>query len=245
MRVGSTSLLWLCLCLGSWSLPAAEPVQVHIVSEVWEDYTNADGTGLAWDLVRKVFEPAGVLVKAEGMTYTRAVGLVQRGKADAWIGAYQNEVESAIFPTWHYDVDPIYALGLANNNAPRLDTLGVYRLVWMRGYDYQDQLPNVRNYTELQSKNGILNMLTSHRADFYLDAEPEVKELLAKAEQPALYRVTLLTSLPSYLGFVPNARGQQLADLFDRRMAELVKSGELKPIFQRWQQPYPFDPESP
>jgi len=29
--------------------------------------------------------------------------------------------------------------------------------------------------------------------------------------------------------------------LFDHRMETLVKSGELKPIFERWKQPYPFD----
>ncbi len=245
MRFGIASLLWLCLSFGAWPLAAAEPVQIHIVSEVWEDHTNADGSGLAWDIARTVFEPTGVLVKAESMPYTRSVGLVQRGQADAWIGAYPNEVSSAVFPRWHYDIDPIYALGLVNSPSPTLDTLGVYRLIWLRGYDYQDQLPNVRNYKELQSKKGVLEMLKNHRADFYLDAEPEVRNLLTKAEQPALYSVTLLASLPVYFGFAPGARGQQLADLFDRRMAELVKSGELKPLFQRWKQPYPFNKESP
>jgi hypothetical protein len=29
--------------------------------------------------------------------------------------------------------------------------------------------------------------------------------------------------------------------LFDQRMDTLVKSGKLKPIFERWKQPYPFD----
>jgi polar amino acid transport system substrate-binding protein len=29
--------------------------------------------------------------------------------------------------------------------------------------------------------------------------------------------------------------------LFDKRMNELVADGSLRPIYQRWQQPYPFD----
>jgi len=29
--------------------------------------------------------------------------------------------------------------------------------------------------------------------------------------------------------------------LFDHRMETLVKSGELKPIIERWKQPYPFE----
>jgi hypothetical protein len=29
--------------------------------------------------------------------------------------------------------------------------------------------------------------------------------------------------------------------LYDRRMAQLVEQGSLRPLFERWQQPYPFD----
>lgn len=28
--------------------------------------------------------------------------------------------------------------------------------------------------------------------------------------------------------------------VFEQRMAVLVESGELKPIFEHWKQPYPF-----
>lgn len=44
-----------------------------------------------------------------------------------------------------------------------------------------------------------------------------------------------------YLAFARSQRGEALRDVFDKRMAELVRSGELKPIFERWKQPYPFD----
>ena len=42
------------------------------------------------------------------------------------------------------------------------------------------------------------------------------------------------------LGFADNERGRALRTLYDQRMAVLVKTGDLKPIFQRWKQPYPF-----
>jgi len=247
MRTGLHTLLWMCLGLCPLSLRAAEPLpaQIHIVSEVWEEHTNADGTGLGWDIVRKVFAPAGLQLKIESMPYTRSVGLVQRGQADAWIGAYLNEVDGAVYPQWYYDIHPVYALGLVGSADPTLDTLGAYRLIWLRGYDYQDQLRNASNYTEVQQGSGVLEMLKAHRAEFYLDDESEIQILLGKAAHPELYKATALANLPIYLGFAPTARGQQLADLFDQRMSVLVKSGELRPIFQRWQQPYPFDEELP
>ena len=56
-----TVLLAMLLSLAPWAVAAeGVPKQIHLVSEEWLDYTNADGTGVAWDVLRKVFEPAGV-----------------------------------------------------------------------------------------------------------------------------------------------------------------------------------------
>jgi len=174
--------------------------------------------------------------------YTRSIGLVQRGEADAWVGSYRNEVDAGVlYPRWHYDVDQISALGLITLPAPNMATLGEFRLVWMRGYEYQRYLPNLTRYREVQRQSDILNMLNLDRTDFYIDARTEVDEALKAASDPARYRITDLTRLPLYLGFADNPRGRALARLFDRRMARLVESHSLRPLFERWQQPYPFD----
>lgn len=54
-----------------------------MVSETWTRYTQEDGRGVAWDLLRAVYEPAGVRLRIANEPYTRAVGLVLRGEADA------------------------------------------------------------------------------------------------------------------------------------------------------------------
>lgn len=111
-----TVLLAMLLSIAPW-VTAAEgmPKQIHLVSEEWLDYTNADGTGVAWDVLRKVFEPAGVKVVTQSAPYSRAVGLVKRGEADAWVGSYKEENDDNLYPRWHFDMDHIYALGLAAN----------------------------------------------------------------------------------------------------------------------------------
>jgi ABC-type amino acid transport substrate-binding protein len=189
-----------------------------------------------------VFEPEGIELVIQSVPYTRSIGLVQRGEADAWVGSYRNEVDEGVFyPRWHYDVDQISALGLIELPAPSLATLGEFRLVWMRGYEYQRYLPNLTRYREVQRQSDILNMLNLGRTDFYIDARTEVDEALEAASDPARYRITDLTRLPLYLGFADNPRGRALAQLYDRRMAQLVEQGSLRPLFERWQQPYPFD----
>ncbi len=221
---------------------ASMPEQVRIASEVWEGHTHADGTGLAWDIMRLVFEPAGVALQIQSVPYTRSIGLVQRGEADAWVGSYLNEVDDGVFyPRLPYDADQIGALGLTEQPLPSLANLGEFRLVWIRGYEYQRYLPNLHDYREVQRRSGILAMLDLGHADFYIDALTEVEELLATTSAPQRYRSTVLTALPLYLGFADNPRGRALAELYDRRMELLLEEDRLREVFVRWQQPYPFD----
>ncbi|MBA6117527.1 transporter substrate-binding domain-containing protein [Pseudomonas putida] len=240
-----TVLLAMMLSLAPWAMAAEGlPRQVHLVSEVWFDYTNADGTGVAWDVLRKVFEPAGVKVVTQSAPYSRAVGLVKRGEADAWVGSYKEENGDNLYPRWHFDMDHIYALGLASKPVPTLATVGQYRLAWVRGYDYSNYLPNAKNFREIQRREGILPMLEHDRVDFYIDAQTEVDYVLGQSPQPQRFRRTHVAELPLYLAFSRSEQAKALRDLFDRRMAELVRSGELKPIFEHWKQPYPFTTDS-
>jgi ABC-type amino acid transport substrate-binding protein len=235
-------LLWSVISFASGLVSAAELTQIRIASETWEGHTHADGSGMAWEIFRAVFEPAGVQLDIQSVPYTRSIGLVQRGAADAWAGSYLNEVEQGVFyPRWNYDADQIAALGLLDKPIPTQESLGEFRLAWMRGYEYQRYLPNLRQYREVLRRSGILGMLDMGHADFYLDALTEVEDVLSTASQPNRYRVTQLTKLPIYLGFADTPRGRTLAELFDKRMDSLVANGSLRPIFQRWQQPYPFD----
>ncbi|WP_160107573.1 substrate-binding periplasmic protein [Pseudomonas izuensis] len=220
---------------------ATTPSVIHLASEEWEDYTAADGHGLGWDVLRQVFEPAGVQLDIRTEPYLRAMGLAQRGEVDACVGSYRDESDELLYPRWNFDTDHIYALGLASSPVPTPETLGNYRLAWVRGYDYQDYLPNIRHYDEVIRRTSIVSMLTYKRADFYIDALTEVDYVLNRARDPSQFRSTHVAELPLYLCFAKTPEARTLMALFDRRMEELVKSGELKPIFERWKQPYPFD----
>ncbi|HCS44995.1 MAG TPA: ABC transporter substrate-binding protein [Pseudomonas sp.] len=217
------------------------PSVIHLASEEWEDYTAADGHGLGWDVLREVFEPAGVKLDIRTEPYIRSMGLAQRGEVDACVGSYHDEASDLLYPRWNFDTDHIYALGLSSNPVPTPETLGNYRLAWVRGYDYQDYLPNVHRYNEVMRRTGILSMLVHNRADFYIDALTEVDYVVRRARDPSQFRRTHIAELPLYLCFADTPRARTLMALFDQRMETLVESGRLKPIFERWKQPYPFD----
>ena len=238
---------WLGMLLGGLlsctanALEQTLPAEIHVASEVWENHSNADGTGLAWDLLRAVFEPAGVKLVADSEPYTRSIGLAQRGKVDAALGMYRDEVDDLDFPRWPYAADRVVALGLTRLPKPTLQTLANYRLIWVRGYAFQDQLHSVGRYQEVQRREGIPAMLREGRADFYIDDDAEVDFLLASLEQPTDLQVTELQLLPLYLAFARTERGRALKQLYEQRMDVLVRSGSLRAIFNRWKDHYPYD----
>ncbi len=236
-------LLTLLCVIPAWVLAQDEsvvPGKIMLASEAWDDYTNADGSGLAWDVLRQVFEPVGITLQTRIEPYTRSVGLAQRGEVDGWVGSYRDEVTGVLYPHWKLDSDAIYALGLATSPIPSVATLGEYRLAWVRGYRYEAYLPNVRRFNQIQRRDGILPMLQHGRADFYIDALSETQYVLKQARDPSAFRLTHIIDLPLYVGFADTERGRSLRTVYDQRMAVLVKSGVLKPIFQRWNLPYPF-----
>ena len=235
---------WLLILLCAF-MPLAyadeAPGKVMLASEAWDDYTNADGSGLAWDVLREVFEPAGIQLQTRTVPYTRSVGLAQRGEVDGWVGSYRDEATGVLYPHWNFDSDHIYALGLASTPTPTLATLGDYRLAWVRGYKYEEYLPNVHRFNQIERRDGILPMLQHGRADFYIDALSEAKYVLSQSEEPSKFQLTHIAELPLYIGFADTERGRALMAVYDQRVEALVKSGELKAIFERWKQPYPFD----
>ncbi|UXV19138.1 transporter substrate-binding domain-containing protein [Pseudomonas fluorescens] len=235
---------WLLIMMCASSLVLADeapvPGKVMLASEEWNNYTNKDGSGLAWDVLRQVFEPAGITLQTRTVPYTRSVGLAQRGEVDGWVGAYRDEARGVLYPHWHFDADHLYALGLATAPTPSLATLGNYRLAWVRGYRYEAYLPNLHHFNQIERRDGILPMLQHARVDYYIDSLTEAKHVLSQSDEPSQFKLTHIAELPLYLGFADTERGRALMAVYDRRMAALVKNGELKPIFERWKQPYPF-----
>lgn len=237
---------WIFCLLTCLLLPvqAAEraPAQIRIISDIWPGYTNSDGSGLAWEIMRLIFEPAGVKVTHRSETYTRAVGLVQRGEGDAWLGSYGEEgLDNVIYPRQTYALDPVSALALASKPVPSLADIGSYRLAWMQGYGYQRYLPGVQRYQEVRARVGVLEMLDRDRADYYIDALPELQHIQAASSEAPRYRITVLTALPMYPGFADTASGRALAALYDRRLAAISEDGSLRALYQRWNQAYLFD----
>jgi polar amino acid transport system substrate-binding protein len=235
-----TCLLLVCLPVIS---VADEVSELIVSSEEWEGATQADGTGLYWDILRKVYEPVGVKVNWSIASYARSVALVKQNRADAWVGSYLDEESGIIYPASHFDADDVSALFIKKADQPWRGeaSLEGKDVAWIKGYELHEYLDAKFNNRELINRDSVIQLLDLGRLDFFIDARPEIEshfgEVIAKDSR---FAVETIKKLNLYLGFANTLKGKRLAEIFDERFPELIKSGELKPLFEKWEFEYIF-----
>lgn len=225
------------------SSQAAEFSNIRFASEAWEGITNPDGTGLCWEVFRRIYEPAGVKVEFDIMPYARATQAVQNKKADASVGVYSNEYDGVLFPQWHYLQDVVLVIFKKGAVAAWEGEKSLRgNIGWMRGYAFDRYLRNPPAFLEVDTRKSGLKMLEAGRLDFFLDTEGELLGALEEGMiDRSAYRIETISTLNVYLAFADNERGKALLNLFDERMETLVRAGELKPIYDKWNLRYPFE----
>ncbi len=236
---------WLCcsllLALLVGGTAAAEPLErVRIAADHWPEYTEPDGSGLGFDIMREVFAGTGIRVEFEIMPYLRCQGLVKRGEFDLFMDSYEHEVEGVHYPRWHYDLERVSALGLASRPLPQFERAEQYLLVWRRGYSFNKYAPAARNFREISTGESVLKILDRGHADYYISNEEDMDILLRESRQSQRYRYITFAHLKLFPAFTDSERGRALAAVYDRRMDEPVRRGTLKRYSRQWDEPYPF-----
>ncbi len=214
----------------------SQVTEINITSEEWDGATNADGTGLYWDLVKLVFEPAGVKVNISSAPYARGVHEVEAGSKDAWVGAYADEEDFAVFPEHHFDTDKVSACFIKGKcpGWQGISSLKDKRLAWMRGYGYDEYFDFKPEFQEIDNRVSGLKMLKNNRFDVLIDASVEIGDALNKnPELKGEVEIKELLKLKLFVAFVGTDRGKELLKIWDTRMAELIKSGELKKLYEK------------
>lgn len=234
---------WLTLACFSGMASAQELTKITIASEEWEGATHPDGTGLYWDIIRRVYEPEGIKLKLNITSYARAVALVKQKRADAWVGSYLDEEQGVVYPASHFDADDVSALFIKKENQPweGETSLEGKNVAWIKGYELHEYLDAKFNNRELLNRDAVIEYLDDGRLDYFIDALPEIQTHFGEAlEKDPRFSVETIKKLNLYLGFSNTAKGRALADIFDRRFPELIKSGELKALFDKWEFSYIF-----
>jgi hypothetical protein len=193
----------------------------------WQDYTEKDGSGVYYQIVDEAFKDS-IHINKQSSTWERAVRIFEAGKADILIGAYKGLRSGFLTSTFHIDYESEVMivgknkLALANAMAGKASAnacaSAAYELVDEK-ISKDITLYRSDFFTcERMFKMGRVNVLIDYPynlADLQKDYPSEV----------------IFDSLPIFLLFHNNERGQYLKWVFDNGIKKAYREDRLKPQF--------------
>ncbi len=218
---------------------------IHVVTPEWPRQTQADGTGLFFEILRNVYEPVGITLTYEFVPWKRAERMIQKKQADVRVAVVRSRPDQ-LMPIYPLYVD--YTVAVFKKTAVQrwkgMETLDGQRAVSMRGYNFH-KFPEFEgihiDWAEVNTHKQAWKMLHYDRVDFYIDALIDVGHYIRTHHiDMTPYQMEILYSKNAYLEFAHTPRSETLLHIYERRIVELLRSGDLERIFAKWN--VKFDP---
>lgn len=222
---------------------------IHIVTPAWKNQTHADGTGLFFEILRRVYEPEGIRMEFEIVPWKRAHAMIDANQADARLAIIRTSPDQWM-PRYPLYVD--YTVAVFRPETIQQwkgrESLDGKRAVTMRGYQLWDlsYFDGLRlDWSEVNTHEQAWKMLDSGRVDVYLDALIDVEPYIHEHQvDRRRYRLEVLYGRNAYVEFAHSERSERLMAIYERRIVELQESGELEALFRKWGVRFtPFVPE--
>ncbi len=221
------------------TLATEAPIRLQLVCEEWKGFTNKDGSGLYWDILRAVYKKHNIQLNLKTVPWKRATSLVLQNQRDAVVGEYFLESANYRYPNLHLAIeDPVVALFepiIKDDGILHMDNKQVG---WIRGYDFIEHLNTHVNYVEFNDIKQGIKLLKVGRIDLLLDYEQSIK-LIAEKEGFDISEFEFTPVLPGkklFLAFANRDRSQQFIEIFEQEMWHLYISGKLAELYEKWGQ---------
>jgi polar amino acid transport system substrate-binding protein len=218
------------------SAPTNNHNSLFIVTPSWKNFTEEDGSGFYFELLKKIFEPLGVSIQFQITPWPRSVAMVSLNQADALVGSYKEQVEQ-----FHYPQQPIWidisavAFKKTQTNWVGSESLKNKNVGWIRGYGYDAYINVDMNISKLIDNKQAWKLLELDRIDFYLDSLTDLKLYMADNNiDRALFQIENILTKSLYVRFGKTEKGKVFAENFDQGILELQNNGQLKALYLKW-----------
>lgn len=220
--------LWIVVLLAlTTSVSAAETVLV--VTDEWATFSNKDGSGYYFDIIRAVYPSPQFDVKIEFLPYARSLMLVMEGKADIVLGIYDGDVPEAQRSADPIEIDSVDALTTPDiaQHWNGLESFSKKRVMARTDYGFDEMLPADAIYSEYHSLPSIIKMLVARKIDAVLDYEADIEPLRQETglTNEFVYVRGVITKYV-YIGFSKSR--PELQQRFDQEYKKLYQSGKIR-----------------
>ncbi len=234
-------MLLLTACLFATEAMAVELLKtVRICTPAWDDYTQPDGTGLYHELWQEIFAESGIHIEVVYAPFKRCENSVLKApfkRYDAYPAGYEGR--GGLNPIWHLGID---LLTVAYRKGALSRWVGEGQLenkpvAWLRGYDFGKHVLKVpvREYEVSQIEQG-LEMVSVGRVDFVLDYADNIRKHVEQLDLGSKIEIAedVIIGPKYYMIFAKSAKGQELAEVWDRGMMRLYEAGKLTEMYKRY-----------
>lgn len=236
-------LMCIILQISTYAIAGTEVSTIKICTPEWEYYTQKDGVGLYHELWKEIYEPAGVKPIVSYIPYKRCKIEVPDAQKkyvfDAYPGGYK-ETTPGLKPKWHIGIDLLTVAYKKNSNNKWNDQASLENKIvaWQRGFSF-DKYGTVKvkvSVQEFDKLKSALKMLSTDRIDFILDYEYAIEKFLKELNlaNQVVVVPSAITGPKYYMIFQQTERGRELAEIWDKGMERLHKSGKLQKMYEAY-----------
>lgn len=214
---------------GSYEPLPQQPI-LRLIADNWNALTNGDGSGLYWDLMRRIFSPVADQLELNASSFHRANLSLAERRYDVMLAAYDHlQPAGTIVSETHFDYDqPVYVIASNEESIKALQAGTLQRPVChTQGYSYEEFLPEGLIYYAATDSLDCFALLDLGRVAAVIDYKRHIPEWLESSHA----ELKLHDGLPLHLVFQDTTLGHQLRAHYEETIRELVQSGEIKEIY--------------
>lgn len=223
---------------GSFNFKRGQIKTINVVAPEWEDYTNKDGTGMYWDIIRTIYAAEDINLKPSSVPWNRAMKMVTKYQTyNAIVGEYLETEENLLFPKYPIDVE--YLSVLSSNETEKwigIESLTGKRVGWVKDYDVipSDQ----RDFTlrEYRTTEQGIDLLNEGKLDYIIDEWDELAVVL-KGKNLSITNYHM-NDMPEgtdvYVAFADSSISKVLIEVYNEQVEAMVKSGKMQAIYEKW-----------
>lgn len=251
---GWTAVLWVAASLFAVQAPATG-AEIKIRADEWLPYnggTSLNPPGYMIEMAQSIAKRHGHEIDYRHMPWEAALAAVRDGQFDCVVGAYKSDAEGFAFPArgWGKANNTFFALNDQTWRYTGIESLDNVTVGVAEGYSYGEDIDAYIEKYKADAKRvvvvpvigrAIVKMiarLIGKRIDVFLEDTNVAAYGLTQGQiEPG--RIVPVGAAGEaedvYIACTPAApRGREFADMFDKGLDELTKSGELATILKKY-----------
>jgi len=211
---------------------------IIVIGEPFPKATQADGTGVQFEVVKAIFQPLGYEIKFSVYPYKRAIHLVENNQADMIVGIYKFATKKLKFPHHPQDADRMVAIFLKSKNIQwqGIKTLANTNIASTPGFEESitRTLKGIKySLHEVSTHQQAFKKLVHRREDFMIDTEA-----VYSMEEINHYKAQLEKRTIGFFGIYPafnlSDKSQKLQTIWQNTFPKFIKSAKAKALYLKW-----------